>query len=142
MREKKNKKKGKGLAVVLGIIWGIMLVVLAFSVKNIFSFREDYYYSNPEYIFNYIVSEEYGSIYNRIQNMIETGIKGGNHPEYDELIAIHDYMEAGAQYKMYSAGNDMNKAAKYKAEMEKAKAALGKLAFTAAEMDKALGLTD
>lgn len=142
MREKKNKKKGKGLAVVLGIIWGIMLVVLAFSVKNIFSFREDYYYSNPEYIFNYIVSEEYGSIYNRIQNMIETGIKGGNHPEYDELIAIHAYMEAGAQYKMYSAGNDMNKAAKYKAEMEKAKAALGKLDFTAAEMDKALGLTD
>ena len=51
-------------------------------------------------------------------------------------------MEAGAQYKMYSAGNDMNKAAKYKAEMEKAKASLGKLDFTAAEMDKALGLTD
>ncbi len=142
MRKSTNKRKGKGLAVVLGIIWGIMLVVLAFSIKHIFSYREDNYYSNPEYIFNYVVSEQYGTIYTRVQNMVEAGVKKGNHPEYDELLAIHDYMEAAAQYKMYSSVNDSTKASKYKEEMEKAKAALGKLDFTAAEMDKALGLTD
>lgn len=140
MRNSKSKK-GNKLAVVLGLIWGILLVVLAVSIKNIFTYRNEKYVQSPEYILNSVISGDYGNIYTRVQKLIEGGFTEEELPEYRELFAIHDYLEAAAGYKIYEKNGLADKASLYQKRMDEASDKLGGLEFTASEIDKALGLT-
>ena len=132
--------KGKRvLAVILGIIWAILVVIAVYDVVEIYTYNP-VYYSGTEYTVKRVMAKDYGSIYNTIHNDVIQDFDFEAYPEYNELKAIHDYLESAAQYRMYSENGITDKAAGYKERMEEAKTRLGKLDFTAEDMDKMLGL--
>ena len=60
--------------------------------------------------------------------------------EYAEVLAVHDYIEAAAQYKMYKDNGITDMANRYKERMDDAKNCLGGFDFTAGDIDKILGI--
>ncbi|MCR5720729.1 MAG: hypothetical protein K6G72_00055 [Lachnospiraceae bacterium] len=140
---KKNPiNKGKRiLAFLLGIIWAILVVVTVYDLVEINNFN--YYrrsYSGAEYAARGILTKEYGSLYRRIQSDMGENIDVENRPEYKEVLAIHDYIEAGAHYKIYSENGMTERAARYKEKMEEAYKNFGELDFTIDDLNKLLGL--
>ena len=140
---KKNPiNKGKRiLAFLLGIIWAILVVVTVYDLVEINNFN--YYrrsYSGAEYAAKGILTKEYGSLYRRIQSDMGDNIDVENRPEYREVLAIHDYIEAGAHYKIYSENGMTERAARYKEKMEEAYKNFGELDFTIDDLNKLLGL--
>lgn len=140
---KKNPiNKGKRiLAFLLGIIWAILVVVTVYDLVEINNFN--YYrrsYSGAEYAARGILTKEYGSLYRRIQSDMGDNIDVENRPEYREVLAIHDYIEAGAHYKIYSENGMTERAARYKEKMEEAFKNFGELDFTIDDLNKLLGL--
>ncbi len=140
---KKNPiNKGKRiLAFLLGIIWAILVVVTVYDLVEINNFN--YYrrsYSGAEYAARGILTKEYGSLYRRIQSDMGENIDVENRPEYKEVLAIHDYIEAGTHYKIYSENGMTERAARYKEKMEEAYKNFGELDFTIDDLNKLLGL--
>ncbi len=139
MRSKNKEKTHKKLAIFLGIIWGIMLVVYLRSVYGIFHYDESrIYYSDATYLAGDIVVGNYGSLYSRIDSMVGDGADFTEHPEYSELAAIHDYMEALTLYRMYSENGIEDLAAKNLARMDEARSRMGGLDFAAEDLNKIL----
>lgn len=140
---KKNPiNKGKRiLAFLLGVIWAILVVVTVYDLVEINNYN--YYrrsYSGAEYAARGILTKEYGSLYRRIQSDMGDNIDVENRPEYREVLAIHDYIEAGAHYKIYSENGMTERAARYKEKMEEAFKNFGELDFTIDDLNKLLGL--
>ena len=132
--------KGKRiLAVLLGIIWGILVVIAAYDVIEIYTYNP-YYVSAADYTAKKILSKDYGRIYSTIQSDVIENFDFEEHPEYKELKAMHDYIEAAAQYRMYSENGLPDKAAYYKEKMDKAQTGFGKLDFTVKDIDRMLGI--
>ena len=138
--KKAPKNKGKRvLAVLLGIIWGILVVITVYDVVEIYSYNP-FYVSGADYTAKKVVAKDYGSIYYTIHSDVTQDFDFESRPEYNELKAIHDYLEAGAQYRMFAEDGQTEKAARYKERMDEAKTRLGELDFTAKDMDKMLGI--
>ena len=138
--KKSPVNKGKRiLAVILGIIWGILVVVAIYDVVEIYTYNP-IYVSGADYTAKKILSKDYGQIYYTIHSDVAQDFDFENHPEYDELIAMHDYIEAAAQYRMYSENGLTDKANIYKERMDEAKARFGGLDFTVNDIDKMIGL--
>lgn len=123
------------LAVVLGIVWGIMIVVIGVSVFRIFNYDRSMYYSDPTYHSDEILMKNYGAIYSSMNSLLSSGNDLKGHSEYDELIALHDYVESCAYFRMYTENGETEKALKYYTAMEEAKSRMGDLDFTASEID-------
>ena len=137
--KKAPKNKGKRiLAVLLGIIWGIMVVIAAYDVIEIYTYNP-FYVSGADYTAKKVLSKDYGGIYYSIHNDITQDFDFEERSEYKELKAIHDYIEAAAQYRMYSENSLPDKAAYYKAKMDEAKNGFGELDFTVKDIDIMLG---
>ena len=139
MKKSPINKGKRVLAVILGIIWGILVVIAIYDVVEIYSYNP-IYVSGADYTAKKILSKDYGQIFNTIHNDVGQDFDFESHPEYNELKAIHDYLEAAAQYRMYSENGLTDKANIYKERMDEAKTRLGELEFTAEDMDKMLGL--
>ncbi|MBR5897108.1 MAG: hypothetical protein IKZ39_05780 [Lachnospiraceae bacterium] len=140
--KKTPRNKGKRvLAVILGIIWGILVVITAYDVVKIYTYTPYYYSSSgAEYTAKKVLSKDYGSIYSTVQNDISQDFEFEEYPAFNELKAIHDYIEAAAQYRMYNENGINDKAARYKERMDEAKTRLGKFAFTVQDMNEMLGI--
>jgi len=139
MKKRPINKGKRVLAVILGIIWGILAVIAVYDVVEIYSYNP-YYVSGADYTAKKVLAKDYGAIYYTIHSDVAQDFDFEARPEYNELKAIHDYVEAAAQYRMYSENNQSDKAARYKERMDEARKRLGKLAFTASDMDKMIGL--
>ncbi len=140
---KKNPiNKGKRiLAFLLGIIWAILVVVTVYDLVEINNYSyHNRSYSGAEYAAKGILTKEYGSLYRKIQSDMSENIDVENRPEYREVLAIHDYIEAGAHYKIYSENGMPDKAARYKEKMEEASKNFGGLDFTIDDLNGLLGL--
>ena len=138
--KKSPKNKGKRiLAVLLGIIWGILVVIAVYDVVEIYTYNP-FYVSGADYTAKKVLSKDYGSIYNTIHSDVTQDFDFESRPEYNELKAIHDYIEAAAQYRMYSENGLTDKADRYKARMDEAKSRLGQLLFTVKDMNEMIGL--
>lgn len=144
MRKSENKKRKSRykLPVFLGIIWAIMLIVYCVSVYKIFHYDSVPYYSNPEYLMGDVTLKQYGNIYQRVDDMLSSNLTAEELPEYTELVAIHDYIEAAGLYRIYSENGLDELADRNKERMESAKAGFGKLSFAIEEIDEAIGLTE
>lgn len=139
MRSSKGKN---GFAIILGIVWGIMAVVWFFSIKNIFTYEKEHYYSDPSLVLGSIMQEDYGGAYSRMEDMLQYGLDVNVKPQYTEVAAEHDYLEGAVLYRMYSAEGLDDLAAVNKAKMEEAERNLGGLSFIKEEIDAAIGLTE
>ncbi|MBO4678496.1 MAG: hypothetical protein J5626_02405 [Lachnospiraceae bacterium] len=138
--KKSPKNKGKRvLAVLLGIIWGILVVIAVYDVVEIYSYNP-FYVSGADYTAKKVLGKDYGAIYSTIHSDVTQNFDFEARPEYTELKAIHDYLEAAAQYRMYSENGLTDKAARYKERMDEARTRLGGFDFTAEDMDKMVGL--
>ena len=140
---KKNPiNKGKRiLAFLLGIIWAILVVVTVYDLVEINNFSYNTRsYSGAEYAAKAVLTKEYGTLYRRIQADMESNIDAEKLPEYREVLAIHDYIEAGAHYKIYSENGMPEKAARCKEKMEEVSKNFGGLDFTIDDLNKLLGL--
>jgi len=138
--KKSPKNKGKRvLAVILGIIWGILVVIAAYDVVEIYTYNSSYY-MGADYTARYVLAKDYGRIYQRMENDLTSGLNTEVHTEYAEVAAIHDFIEAGAQYKMYKDNGMTERANMYKAKMEEAKSRLGGFTFTVKDMEEMLGI--
>lgn len=140
---KKNPiNKGKRiLAFLLGIIWAILVVVTVYDLVEINNYN--YYtrsYPGAEYAARSVLTKEYGRLYRRVQSDMSENVDAENLPEYREVLAIHDYIEAGAHYKMYSENGMTERAAVFKERMEEASKNFGGLDFTIDDLNKLLGL--
>ena len=140
--ENKNVRRERShrtLPIVLGVIWGIMLVLYVRSIYGIFHYDQTYnYYSDPTYSVDEAVVGNYGAIYSRIDNMIESRSDFDLHTEYSELVAIHDYLEAAVHHRMYSENGLDDLAAKNLARMDEARSRMGGLDFVADDIDSTL----
>ena len=134
----KNKRR-KGFAIFLGIVWGIMLVFYAKTAYDIMNYRNEIYYPDPVSMAYETVVGNYGGIYSRIDELIKQGVDIDDHTEYSELNAVHDYMEALANYRIYSKNGLSEQAAKNLALMDEAKSRMGGLDFAAKDIDAILG---
>lgn len=135
-------KKEKVFAVVMGIVWGILIVVFICSVNKILHYGKSYYFRNPEYILEYVVKGDYGNIYWEMDGMLICGMDVKDYPEYKELTAMRDYMEGAVHEKMYRDNGMEELANRYQEKKDKAIKDFGELSFAKEEIDEALGLTE
>lgn len=137
-----RSKSRKGLAVLLGIIWGIMIIAYFFSIRSMLSYHKEHFYADPEYILGSLIEEDYGGAYVKTEDMLDFGLKVSDNQQYAEVVAEHDYMEAAALFKVYAGEGMDDLASKYKEKMEDAKRRLGGLSYVSEEIDAVLGLTE
>lgn len=138
-RDNIKERSHRILPIVLGIIWGIMLVLYIRSIYGIFHYDQTYnYYSDPTYSVDDAIVGNYGEIYTRIDNLIENRSDLDLHTEYSELAAIHDYLEAAVHHRMYSENGLDDLAAKNLARMDEARSRMGGLDFVADDIDSTL----
>ncbi len=138
MKKLKIEPVKRPLATVLGIVWGIVIVVLAVSIYGIFNYDQGTYYSKPEFYTAEVLGKDYGMIYSGMDSFEKNVRDVKNHPEYGELIAVRDYVENFARYRMYTENGDGEKASKYLEAMNDAKTRLKALDFTVEEIEKLL----
>lgn len=139
MARVRNNKGKNGLAIVLGLIWGIIVAVIVADLYMMFNYKPSYY-SSATRISDRIMSKEYGQLYTTMQSDLIDNLDTNKQTEYAEVLAIHDYLEAAAQYKMYRDNGITDYADRYKERMEDAKSRLGGFDFTAGDIDKILGI--
>ena len=138
MAKASNKGK-KVLAVILGLIWGIIVAVLVADLYMMFNYKPTYY-SSATRIADKITTKAYGQLYATMHADLIDNLDTDKQTEYAEVLAVHDYMEAVAQYKMYRDNGITDLANRYKERMDEAKSRLGGFDFTAGDIDKILGL--
>ena len=138
--KKAPKNKGKRiLAVLLGIIWAILVVIAVYDVVEIYTYNP-FYVTGADYTAKKVLSKDYGGIYYSIHNDVTQDFDFEERTEYTELKAMHDYIEAAAQYRMYKENSLSDKAEYYKAKMDEAKTRFGELDFTVKDIDQMLGI--
>ncbi len=144
MRSRANKlpksKRNTVFAIVLGIVWGVLIVLYTRCIYSIYNYKEEVYHPKIDYIADEVLKEQYGSLYSRMDSIMRDGVNRHDNPEYTELIAVHDYLEAAALYRMYKENGLKVEADRYLERMNAAKVRLGELDFSAGEMDGMLGI--
>ncbi|MBP5152193.1 MAG: hypothetical protein ILP13_04700 [Lachnospiraceae bacterium] len=133
MKRQRDKNVSK-LPVFLGIIWGVMLVCFTGLYYKITHYDRSPYVGKPSYLASEVIAEQYGGLYERVDNLLRSGMLPEEHPEYAELVALHDYVENCAFYVMYSVNGDEEKKAKYMEALKEARARMGDLEFAADEI--------
>ncbi len=136
-RVRSNRGK-KTLAVILGLIWGIIVAVIVADLYMMFNYKPNYY-SSAVRMADKVSSKTYGQLYGMMQNDLVDNLDTDKQTEYAEVLAIHDYMEAAAQYRMYSENGISDMAARYKERMDEAESRMGGLDFAADDIDKIIG---
>lgn len=138
MSSKNKKKSGKGFAIVIGIIWGLILVNLfAFAI---FSKRVDVYYHDPQYMADSLMSRQYADLYTSYSNLIYYDVDVNKYTEYIEMEAVYDYLQAAGQYKVYADNGFEEQAQRYKSKMDDAALRMGGLTYVPAEINEMLGI--
>ena len=135
MKNTENKAIRFG-AILLGAIWGVMLFLYGVNLVKIFNYKPTVYTGNYNYIAESVLSGDYGSLYLRMQNFAEDDGDLKKNPEYTELMAVHDYLEAAALLKMYKERGIDDLAKKYEIRLEEAKDGLEHLALCTEYIDE------
>ena len=121
----------------MGIIWGILAATFVAQLYSAFNYKPGYY-SSATRVVNYVAGKDYGQIYGTLHYDLLDNLDTEKQSEYKEVLAIHDYLEAAAQYKMYHEAGYTELAERHLARMNEAKTRLGELDFTAEDIDKIL----
>jgi len=138
-KNKKNKKNR--FAIIMGIIWGIIISVLAFCLVKIYAPKEEYYYRS-EYMLENVMAERYGEVYSRMESVLENGIDPEERTEYKELDALKGYMQAAGMYRIYSENGYSEEALVYEERMAQESGNLAGLSYITEEIDAMLHLTE
>jgi len=130
----KVKKHGNFFVRFMAVIWSIIIVVFLIDIYKI-NHYDRYRYSDAEYTIHEITAKRYATVYDRALSIATKGRDVEEHHEYDELIAMKDYIGASGQYKLYEENNMPEQASYYKNKMESAKNGFGDLSFAVEEID-------
>ncbi len=134
----KNKSKRTVFPVLMGIIWGILIVVFILITKSIRTRTESYCYLDGAV--NCLANEEYGQFVRSVMIQRTSGLYDDKKPDMGVIDPISHYMEAAGMYKMYVQSGDVKKADYYRAKMNSCREKMGRYAECADWIDRYLNL--
>jgi len=129
---KLSDKKYVIIARVIGMVWAVLLYAIVISCFS--AFLDNYYMPNPAYTIDGIKRGEVIGIYGKVYGYYSYGIE--DRSEFDELVAISDYIGDITQYKMFKENNETEKAAYYHNKMTEDRKDFGRLDFVADELNE------
>lgn len=132
-----NKRRKNPLAVFLGIIWSFILVGYIVFFADLFLVSDNYTYEiGADYLIRRVSEQNYSQIYDSVQNTVYQSEEQMANPEYAEIMAISDYVEAAFRHKAYAENGQTELANMFYEKMILAKSRMGKLDFAAADIDE------
>lgn len=140
-KNKKKEKMGVTLPIVLGIVWGILIVSLAYGLYKI-NTPHKMYMPKTKYMIEDLARKDYGAYYNETYNLIYGGFDEEVNTEYREILEVKRYMESMVQYKLYKETGDSDQASYYYKRANQAKEKCGGLGFALDNFDERLHLTE
>lgn len=131
--DKQNKKSI--FPVIMGIIWGFLIVNSIFLVLSIYDY-DDRFYAKAGDIASNITSEEFAQLSTSVGLQLNNGMTLEEEPEYTELVAIRNYFDSASQYHMYTEDNQTDKAQYYYNKMQESKKDLGRFDYLADKINR------
>lgn len=134
----KNKPKRTLFPVLMGIIWGILIVVFVLVTKSIRTRKDSYCYLVGAV--NHFTNEEYGQFVRSVIIQKTGGLYDEKKPEMGVVDPLCRYMEAAGMYKIYVQSGDAKKADYYRAKMNSCREELDRYEEFADWLDRYLEL--
>lgn len=134
MRGKSNKIKPSILGIILGIVWGLLVVVLVAKKEKIVG--EDTYYITDAYLLNNIESQNFSRFRDSAEMVREYGEPKEDTKVHYEIMACADYIDALACLKVYHDAGDKEMTDYYMGKLEAALNEMGSLTFVAREINQ------
>ena len=135
--ENRGKGRGKSVLFYLAVtLLGVLLVGMTMLFLYRVNRKAYNYTTEPNTLLRMLNRGDYAQVWREVQNNRAMGETEKTDKEYILPYAATDYFEAASYYNAYRESGDEEKAAQYKAAMEKAYEDMGELQFLAEEIDE------